>query len=184
MQGVGFLSLISQTLDTDLHRVHFNSDFSHLSRSCKIRTHPIHRLGGRRRELESCALPKGLLQVVCNNVFKGKKVYTTKQHWGQVVQGVYIFWDVCLRLLSALACAQNGHSQMQSVRCDAGVPLPPKFHLEGILPWGCLMMPTKVEIRAALKAHSLLNFFFKKKVGVRQEEKRNPCFLGEEVLCA
>lgn len=182
---MGFLSLISQTLDTDLHRVHFNSDFSHLSRSCKIRTHPIHRLVGRKRELEGCALHEGLLQAVCNNVTKGETNYTTKQHWGQVVQGVYIFWDVCLRLLSALACAQNGHSQMQSIRCDAGAPLPPKFHLEGILLWGCLMMQTKVEIRAALKAHSLLNFKKrKKKVGVRQEEKRSPCFLGEEVLCA
>jgi len=49
MQGVGFLSLISQTLATDLYRLHFSSGFSHLSRSCKSRTHPIHCLVGSRR---------------------------------------------------------------------------------------------------------------------------------------
>lgn len=73
------------------------------------------------------------------------------------MQGAPISWDVCLRLLSPLAHARNGHSEMQSIRCDAGVNLPPKFHLEVILLWGCLMKQIKVEIRAALKEHSLLN---------------------------
>lgn len=74
------------------------------------------------------------------------------------MQGVHIFWGVCLRLqtslqTSSLACAQNGHPKVQSFGCDGGMHLPPKFPLEVILLWGCLMMQTKVEIRAALKAH-------------------------------
>lgn len=44
-----FLSLISQALATDLYRVCFNSGSSYLSRSCKIRIHPIHCLVGSRR---------------------------------------------------------------------------------------------------------------------------------------
>lgn len=79
MQGVGFLSLISQTLATDLYRLHFNSGFSHLSSSCKIRTHPIHGLVGSRREGEGCALRGGLLQVACGNVTKHGRIYRSKQ---------------------------------------------------------------------------------------------------------
>lgn len=95
------------------------------------------------------------------------------------MQDVHIFWDVCLRLPSALACAQDGHSKMQSIGCDAGVHLPHGFHLEGILQWGCLMMQTKVEIRAALKAHSLLNLNKTPKyIGVSQEKNKEvPAFL-------
>lgn len=76
MQGVGFLSLISQALATDLYRDHFNSGFSHLSRSCKIRTHPIHCILGSRREGEGCALHGGLLQVACGNATKQRRIKT------------------------------------------------------------------------------------------------------------
>lgn len=71
------------------------------------------------------------------------------------MQGVHISWDVCLRLLSALSVHRMAIQRCRAfIRCDAGVNLLPKFHLEVILIWGCLMMQIKVEIRAALKALS------------------------------